>query len=84
MNIESDHFSTRTYYCLKCSNITTFEQLACLSEKQLLKIKNFGRKSLNETKYVLNEIGYTLGTVPTRPLSSAENAVDDAWERNFR
>jgi DNA-directed RNA polymerase subunit alpha len=53
--------SVRSYNCLKNANIQTIGELVCKSEAEMLKTKNFGRKSLNEIKEILNSMGLGLG-----------------------
>ena len=51
----------RSYNCLKNANITTIRELVQKSEQEMLKTKNFGRKSLNEIKEILSAMGLSLG-----------------------
>jgi hypothetical protein len=51
--IEVDDLSIRTANCLKNEGIATYEKLARMSEAEVLRIPNFGRKSLNELKEAL-------------------------------
>lgn len=53
--------SVRAANCLKNANIKTIEDLVQKSELEMLKTKNFGKKSLNEIKEVLAEMGLGLG-----------------------
>ena len=48
--------------CLNSANITTVGQLALKTEAEMLKYRNFGKKSLNEIKDKLLQLGLTLGT----------------------
>jgi len=59
--IDSLELSVRTSNCLKCKNICFVGELVQLTEKEFLRIKNIGRKSLNEIKEVLGWMGLTLG-----------------------
>jgi len=54
--------SVRAANCLKNANIKTIADLVRKTENEMLKTKNFGKKSLNEIKDVLSEMGLTLGT----------------------
>ncbi len=54
--------SVRTANCLENARIELIGQLVQYSEAELLKVKNFGRKSLNEIKEILHEMGLSLGT----------------------
>jgi DNA-directed RNA polymerase subunit alpha len=53
--------SVRSANCLKNANITYIGELVQKSEAEMLKTKNFGRKSLNEIKSILEEMGLSLG-----------------------
>ena len=53
--------SVRSANCLKNANITMIGELVQKSEAEMLKTKNFGRKSLNEIKAILEEMGLSLG-----------------------
>ena len=54
--------SVRAANCLKNANIKSIGDLVQKSENEMLKTKNFGKKSLNEIKEVLAEMGLALGT----------------------
>jgi len=58
--IEDLDFSVRTVNCLKKEGITTVGELARLSEDELLRLRNFGRKSLTEVREKLTELGIPL------------------------
>ena len=51
----------RSYNCLKNANIQTIGELVQKTEAEMLKTKNFGRKSLNEIKEILSSMGLSLG-----------------------
>jgi len=53
--------SVRSANCLKNANISLIGELVQKSESEMLKTKNFGRKSLNEIKGILEEMGLSLG-----------------------
>lgn len=53
--------SVRAANCLKNANIKTIADLVQRTEPEMLKTKNFGRKSLNEIKEILSEMGLSLG-----------------------
>lgn len=53
--------SVRAANCLKNANIKTIADLVQKTEGEMLKTKNFGKKSLNEIKEILSEMGLTLG-----------------------
>ncbi|MGO9272895.1 MAG: DNA-directed RNA polymerase subunit alpha [Terriglobia bacterium] len=60
-SVEELELSVRSYNCLKNANITTIRELVQKSESEMLKTKNFGRKSLNEIKEILSSMGLSLG-----------------------
>jgi DNA-directed RNA polymerase subunit alpha len=53
--------SVRAANCLKNANIKTIADLVQKTEGEMLKTKNFGKKSLNEIKEILSEMGLSLG-----------------------
>jgi DNA-directed RNA polymerase subunit alpha len=60
-SIEELELSVRAYNCLKNANIKTLSELCSKTDSEMLKTKNFGRKSLEEIKKVLNDMGLSLG-----------------------
>src|SRR4051795_11268809 len=60
-SVEEPELSVRSYNCLKNANIQTIGELVQKSEAEMLKTKNFGRKSLNEIKEILAQMGLSLG-----------------------
>jgi DNA-directed RNA polymerase subunit alpha len=60
-SVEELELSVRSYNCLKNANIQTIGELVQKSEAEMLKTKNFGRKSLNEIKEILGSMGLGLG-----------------------
>jgi DNA-directed RNA polymerase subunit alpha len=60
-SVEELELSVRSYNCLKNANIQTIRELVQKSENEMLKTKNFGRKSLNEIKEILQKMGLALG-----------------------
>jgi len=60
-SVEELELSVRSSNCLKNANIKTIADLVTKSEVDMLKYRNFGRKSLNEIKEVLTEMGLSLG-----------------------
>ena len=60
-SVEELELSVRSYNCLKNANIQTIRELVQKSENEMLKTKNFGRKSLNEIKDILTKMGLSLG-----------------------
>ncbi len=60
-SVDELELSVRASNCLKTANIRTIADLVQRSESELLKTKNFGKKSLNEIKTILGEMGLSLG-----------------------
>jgi hypothetical protein len=86
-SVDELELSVRSYNCLKNAHIRKLGELVAKTEADLLKSKNFGRKSLNEIKEVLADIGLHLGTRddgdeagivpvrrPNKPLQPASGA----------
>jgi len=61
MSVNEIELSVRAANCLNNANITTVGQLAMKSEAEMLKYRNFGKKSLNEIKDKLTGLGLALG-----------------------
>jgi len=61
MSVNEIELSVRAANCLNNANITTVGQLAMKSEQEMLKYRNFGKKSLNEIKDKLTALGLALG-----------------------
>ena len=59
--VDELELSVRSYNCLKNADIKTISELVQKSEPEMLKTKNFGRKSLNEIKEILSRMGLHLG-----------------------
>ena len=91
-SVEELELSVRSYNCLKNANIQTIGELVQKTEAEMLKTKNFGRKSLNEIKEILAQMGLSLGMridehgnavpgptsiLPTVALSHSYNRFDD-------
>ena len=60
-SVDELELSVRSYNCLKKTNIETIGELVQKTEAEMLKTKNFGRKSLNEIKEILKTMGLSLG-----------------------
>ena len=77
--VDELELSVRSYNCLKNADIRTIRDLVQKTEPEMLKTKNFGKKSLHEIKEVLAEMGLTLGMdlsdLPASPAESAESSV---------
>ena len=60
-SVEELELSVRSYNCLKNANIQTIGDLVQKTEAEMLRTKNFGRKSLNEIKEILSSLGLGFG-----------------------
>ena len=60
-SVEELELSVRSYNCLKNANIQTIGDLVQKTEPEMLRTKNFGRKSLNEIKEILGSLGLSFG-----------------------
>ncbi len=68
-SVEELELSVRSYNCLKNANIRTIRELVQKTEGEMLKTKNFGRKSLNEIKEILATLGLSLGMKLDQPAA---------------
>ncbi len=74
-SVDEMELSVRSYNCLKNANIRTIGELVQKTEAEMLKTKNFGRKSLNEIKEILAGMGLSLGMkLDNWPAPQGENA----------
>ncbi len=60
MTIEELELSVRSFNCLKRAAINTVEELTQRSEEDMMKVRNLGKKSLDEVKHKLEELGLSL------------------------
>jgi len=60
MTIEELDLSVRSYNCLRRAGIHTAQELANRTEEEMMKVRNLGRKSLEEVVWKLNELGLSL------------------------
>ena len=60
-SVDELELSVRSYNCLKNADIQTLGELVQKTESEMLRTKNFGRKSLNEIKEILTTMGLSLG-----------------------
>lgn len=63
MTIEELELTVRSFNCLKRANINTVEDLTLKSEEEMIKVRNLGKKSLDEVKIKLEELGLSLREV---------------------
>lgn len=76
--IESLDLSVRSYNCLKREGINTVSELVALSEHQLMNIRNFGQKSVDEVRDKLIELGLSLkDTMPGFDGTAYYTGLDD-------
>jgi DNA-directed RNA polymerase subunit alpha len=81
--VDELELSVRSANCLKNDNIVYIGDLIQKSEGEMLRTPNFGRKSLNEIKEVLGEMGLHLGMdVPNWPPENIEELAKK-FEENF-
>lgn len=74
--VEELELSVRAYNCLKAANIKSVGELVGKTESEMLKYRNFGKKSLNEIKEVLTKYGLYLGMdVSALNASGAEGEI---------
>jgi DNA-directed RNA polymerase subunit alpha len=69
-SVDELELSVRSYNCLKNANIKSIYDLVTKTEAEMLKTKNFGRKSLNEIKDILATMGLSLGMRLDQPTAS--------------
>lgn len=88
MSVNEIELSVRAANCLNNANITSVGQLAMKTEAEMLKYRNFGKKSLNEIKDKLQALGLSLGMkfdpalleTPAEPVAAAAPAGEPAKE----
>ena len=61
MRVDELELSVRSSNCLHAANIVTLEDLVRKTESEMLRYRNFGRKSLNELNGILSELGLSFG-----------------------
>ena len=71
-SVEELELSVRSYNCLKNAEIRTIRELVQKTEAEMLKTKNFGRKSLNEIKEILTSMGLSLGMRLDQPAPQTQ------------
>lgn len=78
ISVNEIELSVRAANCLNNANITTVGELAQKTEAEMLKYRNFGKKSLNEIKDKLHELNMSLGMkIDSDLLESPSSAYDD-------
>ena len=71
-SVDEMELSVRSYNCLKANSIKTISDLVSKEESEMLKFKNFGRKSLNELMAKLKEMNLEFGMNVESYLSEKE------------
>ena len=77
-SVEELELSVRSYNCLKNANIRTIRELVKKTEPEMLRTKNFGRKSLNEIKEILEGMGLGLGMRLDQPVTAEAETETEA------
>ena len=77
-SVEELELSVRSYNCLKNASIRTIRELVEKTEPEMLRTKNFGRKSLNEIKEILESMGLGLGMRLDRSAVMGDTDETDA------
>jgi len=79
-SVDELELSVRSANCLKNAGIHLIGELVQRTEAEMLKTKNFGRKSLNEIKEILSEMGLSLGMKIEFPPFAGDNREEDYQE----
>jgi DNA-directed RNA polymerase subunit alpha len=77
-SVEELELSVRSSNCLRAAEIKTIGDLVQKSEQEMLKFRNFGRKSLKEIQDILGEMGLSFGMDVTRYLADRSTAPVEA------
>ncbi len=77
-SVEELELSVRSYNCLKKAEIKTIGELVQKTDSEMLRTKNFGRKSLNEIKELLHEMGLSLGMKIDPGIIPAEKETEES------
>ncbi len=80
LRIDEIELSVRSTNCLSGANIETIAELVSIPERKMLEFRNFGKKSLNEIKAKLHEMGLSLGMDLSRYGITQENVKDHMRE----
>lgn len=82
LRIDEIELSVRSTNCLAGANIETIAELVSIPERRMLEFRNFGKKSLNEIKAKLHEMGLSLGMDLSPYGLTAENIKDKVRQYN--
>lgn len=80
LNVNEIELSVRAANCLNMANIATVGELCRRTENDMLKFRNFGKKSLSEIKEKLAQMGLRLGMLPPQPGDSVPEGADEPAE----
>jgi DNA-directed RNA polymerase subunit alpha len=80
MSINEIELSVRAANCIASANITTIGDLVSRSEAEMLKYRNFGKKSLNEIKAIIESMGLSLGMDVGDYMSDVESVAVEEEE----
>ena len=75
LRVDELELSVRSSNCLRAANIVTLEDLVRRSESEMLKYRNFGRKSLTELNSILTEMGLHFGMDVDKYRDTVEEPV---------
>jgi len=75
MPVDELELSVRSSNCLRAANIRVLRELVCRTESEMLKYRNFGRKSLTELNGILSELGLSFGMDVEKYMETTAEAV---------
>lgn len=78
--IDELEISVRAYNCLKSNNIKTLGDVVSMTEQELLKLKNFGRKSLKELEEIVHGYGLEFGLNVDRYLKPEKATISSSYK----
>jgi DNA-directed RNA polymerase alpha subunit len=79
-DVEELELSVRSCNCLKNADIQTIRELVGNTEAEMLEIRNFGRKSLNEVKDILHSMGLCLGMSPILTALNSDEGLEEGCQ----
>ena len=80
VSIEDLDLSVRSYNCLKRAGINSLEDIIEKTEEDMIKIRNLGRKNLEEIRWKLNEFGFSFREDEPRKITGKEKLVQKIIE----
>ena len=75
MNLEDLDLSVRSYNCLKRAGIDTLEDIVQKTKEDMIKIRNLGRKNLEEIEWKLHEFGLVLKNKTFQKINGKEKLI---------